>query len=482
MHSQESFMSSPITDNTPQNPADNATLNASVKDGISYAVMMGSGESYFGPFGIFMGATTLQVGMLDTLPQLFSAIMQYIGARIMPRFKSRKTVVISAVLIQAMTWLPIALLPFIFGLGKMPVFILIGLIICYRGVNGLAVPIWSSLIGDLVPSDIRGRFFGNRNRLTGISTFIAQMSAGVALHVFETNDLTKSGFLMIFIVAFAARMNSARWLVKHDDPPFKILPDQDFTFWQFLKRSRHSNFAKFVFYVGAVNLGVAFSAPYFALYMLRDLKFTYIEFTGVIAAATITQFLTFRYWGDLSDRFGNKKILNVCGWGIAFVPMLWLVSSNMVFLVLIQVYGGFVWAGFSLASSNFIFDAVTPPKRALCVAYQALVNAACLLVGSLSGGYVATILPKSVQIGSWLWTPLSVLPAIFLISGILRLIASALLLKKFKEVRTVTPIRGGELIFRVSQLRPIAGATFSVFSGIFDRRKGERKGKDARKK
>lgn len=467
-------------EHTPQTSVNNTSLDASVKDGISYAVMMGSGESYLGPFGIFMGASTLQVGLLDTLPQLFSAIMQYTGARIMPRFKSRRAVVISAVLIQALLWLPIALLPFVLGLGKMPVYFLIGFIICYRGVNGLAIPIWSSLIGDLVPSDIRGRFFGNRNRLTGISTFIAQMCAGMALHVFEMHHITKAGFLMIFGVAFAARVNSARWLVKHDDPAFIIRPDQDFSFWQFLKRSRYSNFAKFVFYVGAINLGVAFSAPYFALYMLRDLQFTYMEFTGITAAATIAQFLTFRYWGDISDRFGNKKILNICGWGIALVPMLWLISSNMAFLVLIQFYAGFVWAGFNLASSNFIFDAVTPPKRALCVAYQSLINGFCLFAGSLCGGYVATILSKSHHMGTFVWNPISVFPAIFFISGVLRLISSLLLLHRFNEVRPVSAIGDRELIFRITHLRPIAGATFSVFTGLFDRRKGERKGKDAR--
>ena len=43
-------------------------LKAAIKDGVSHAVMMGSGETYLGPFGIFLHASTLQVGLLASLP------------------------------------------------------------------------------------------------------------------------------------------------------------------------------------------------------------------------------------------------------------------------------------------------------------------------------------------------------------------------------------------------------------------------------
>jgi MFS family permease len=191
----------------------------------------------------------------------------------------------------------------------------------------------------------------------------------------------------------------------------------------------------------------------------------------VTAVMVITQFLTFRSWGRLSDRFGNKKILNLCGWGVCMVPVLWLFSPNLLYLMAIQAFGGFTWAGFSLAASNFIFDAVTPPKRARCVAYQGLINGFSVLAGSLGGGYLAGHLPQEWTIGAWIWKPSSVLLFIFLISGIMRLIAAAVFLPRFKEVRTVEPIRHRELIFRISQIRPIAGATFTLFTGLFGERR-----------
>ncbi len=443
------------------------TLRASVRDGASHAVMLGCGETYFGPFGIFLLAGTLQVGLLATLPHFLGAVMQWFGAVNMSRFQSRRRTVLTGAVLQALTLIPMALLPFIFGRGDLSVMWLLVLITLYHGANGTIVPIWNSLIGDLVPPEIRGRFFGHRNRLTGMSTLVALLAAGGILHLFSRAGLGEWGFLIILIAAFFARLNSIRWLSKYEDPEFTISPEQTFTFRQFLRRSPHSNFAKFVFFVGAISFGVAFSGPYFALYMLRDLKFSYIEFILITGVSTTAQFLTFRYWGELSDRFGNKKILNLCGWGVGIVPMLWLVSSNILYLAVVQLYGGLVWAGFSLASANFIFDAVTPPKRARCVAYQGLVNGVFVLTGALVGGYAAVHLPADFSLGPWVWKPPFTLPVIFGISGLIRLAAAGVFLRKFREVRSVEPIRHSELVFRISHMKPIAGATFGLFTGLF---------------
>jgi len=48
----------------------------------------------------------------------------------------------------------------------------------------------------------------------------------------------------------------------------------------------------------------------------------------ITAVNMIVQFLTFEYWGRLSDRFGNKKILNICGWAVGAIPILWRIDIN----------------------------------------------------------------------------------------------------------------------------------------------------------
>ncbi len=460
-------------------PQPDPSLDASIRDGRANAVMLGAGEAYLGPFGIFLQASTVQIGLLAALPQLAGAIMQWWSAMAMDSCRQRLPRIMIAVMVQALVWLPLALLPFVMGHGPGTAAVLIVLAVISQAAAGFAVPAWNSLIGDLVPAEIRGRFFGQRNRATGLSSFLAMIGAGLVLHLFARGDRAAWGFTLVFLIAGLSRLDSRRWLSRYRDPECLVSAEQVFTFRQFLRRSPHSNFAIYVFYVGVVNLAVSFSAPYFSLYMLRDLHFSYLEFTVVTSVLSISQFLMFRYWGELCDRFGNKKILNVCGWAICIVPCLWAFSTHIVYLGAIQVVAGMVWAGFSLASSNFLFDAVTPPKRARCVAYQGLINGVAYLVGSLSGGYAASHLPASFALGPWAWHPVSPLLVIFVLSGLMRLAAAILMLRKFREVREVEAIRHRDLIYRITNIKPIAGATFSLLAGPFREHKTERGSHDA---
>jgi len=445
-----------------------------LRDGVANAVMLGAGETYLGPFGIFLQASTLQIGLLATLPQVFEAMAQWISALTLDRCKSRRTVILFWVSIQTLLWLPIAILPFLPISTTAAVISLICLVTFNHVASGFIHPVWSSLIGDLVPLEMRGRFFGNRNRLNGMSTFISLLLAGCFLHFFKNSGWAAAGFLVIFTVAMLARLLSAGWIRRYDDPTYHMPPGEAFSFWQFLRRTPSSNYVKFVFFFASINFSVAFSSPYFALYMLRDLQLSYLQFTSISAVATMSQFLTFRYWGDISDRFGNKKILNACSWGIGVVPICWLFSTNMFYLCFIQVFAGFVWAGFNLASANFIYDVCSPPKRARCVAYRGIINSVFILCGSLAGGMAANLLPPSLAVGPIRFSHSIVL--IFLISGLLRLATAAGLLRKFHEVREVESIRSRDLIFRVSHIKPIAGATFHLLTYFF-RESREDKGK-----
>jgi hypothetical protein len=49
----------------------------------------------------------------------------------------------------------------------------------------------------------------------------------------------------------------------------------------------------------------------------------------------------------------------------------------------------------------------------------------------------------------------------------LRLATSFFFLKKFHEVREVEHIRSRELMFRISHIKPIAGATFNLMTYFF---------------
>jgi hypothetical protein len=270
------------------------------------------------------------------------------------------------------------------------------------------------------------------------------------------------GFFTIFVVAAAARMLSARELSRHQDIAYEVPESDKFSFWDFIRRSPWSNFAKFVFFFASIQFGVSIAGPYFSLYMLRDLQFSYFEFTLVTASAVVSQLFALKNWGAISQSFGNRRILAVCGHGVALIPLLWLLNDNIWYLIVIQIYSGFVWSGFNLAAQNFMFDAVKPAKRARCAAYQAIVNGFFVLTGSLIG---AALIPHLTAINVAIKSSdlhASNLLYLFLISGIVRLLSTLVFLPMFKEVREVKPSTYPEIIFRVSHIRPISGMAYSI--------------------
>lgn len=444
-----------------------------VREGAYDAVKIGAAETYLSPLGVFLGATPMQIGALATLPPFLGSIFQVIGMKLSERSTSRRAAVMGLIRMQALVCLPIAALPVLLGQGWLASALLIGLVTLYHITIGLIAPIWNSLAGDIIPPASRGEFFGYRNKWMAILTFIAVLAAGQVLQQTSASGLTAWGYCGIVVFAAVARLLSSMPLRGLADPKLHVPPELRFSFWQFISRARQSNFVKFVIFVSFMNFATAISGPYFVMYMLQDLHFSYYEYTLVVSAAVLAQFVVMRSWGAIGDQFGNRKIMLVCGILVSTNPMLWLISSKLWFVVFIQLYSGVFWAGFNLAAANFVFDAVTPPKRARCIAYQAIINGLLVLLGSLVGGFLVTALPYSwSELLAWLIEPSRFL-ALFVLSAVLRIVAVVGLLPLFKEVRSVAHIPGHEMLIRITALRPLFEATFTFLAsgyGVISRR------------
>jgi MFS family permease len=234
------------------------------------------------------------------------------------------------------------------------------------------------------------------------------------------------------------------------EPEFKVSKEYYFSFFDFIKRLKESNFAKFVIFVACLNFSVNLASPFFAVLMLRDLKFNYITYTIIILSATIVSLLTIDRWGIHADRIGNIKIIRLTSLSIGFIPILWIICRNPFYLIFAQIFSGFFWSGFNLCASNFILDAVSKEKRTRCISYFNVINGTALCLGALMGGYLATHLPSLFGYR---------ILSLFLISGILRLVTVLFFSAKIKEVRKVEEIKSRDLFYSMIGIKPIFGVS-----------------------
>lgn len=418
------------------------SLRNSFWDGVFASVMIGFTESYITPFALAMKASAQAIGLLSSIPNLVSSFFQLKAADITEWLGSRKRIINIFIFIHSFMLLPILSLPY-FVASDWRITLLILFVTIYQATGALTAPAWGSLMSDHIPQNKRGRYFAWRNRICAAIIAAASFLAGAILNLFHRGIF---GFTIIFALAMASRLISWHFLNKMFEPPLRSSREAYFSFFNFIRKIRESNFAKFTLFAASMNFAVHLAAPFFAVYMLKDLGFSYIKYTTVVVTAGVANLATIGIWGHHADKAGNMRVIKFASILIPAIPCLWLFSHNLLYLVVVQIYAGALWAGFNLCVSNFIYDAVSPEKRTRCISYFNVISGACIFAGALSGGFLATRVP-SIS-GYRLLT-------LFLISGILRALVGLIFLPKIKEVRNVEHVSSLELFYSIIGIRPI---------------------------
>lgn len=431
------------------------TLKLSVKEGCFASVMTGAGTDYITPFALTLNASNTQIGFLSSFTGLVSPLSQVLGSRLMEKY-SRKRLVTIFVALQALMFLPLIFLAILLWrslfLSYLPIF-LIAFYSIFSIFGSLASPAWFSLMGDIVPEKIRGRYWSSRNRICGTVALIVALAASFFLDLMKTKGLVILAFSILFSIALIFRLISATIFSKHYDPKFKLQDGYYFSFWQFIKKAPQNNFGKFVIFVALMQLATAISGPFFSVYMLKYLGFSYKTFMIVNISATISTLIFLPLWGKFSDKYGNKEMLKIGAFIIPLVPILWIVNPSPVFLALIpQLISGIGWAAFNLAASNFIYDSVTPQRRGICLAYHNILVGIGVFIGAALGGILAGInLP---------FFSASIM-TVFLVSFIARFLVSLMMLNSIKEVKPqVAKPKFPLLYFR--ELNPVKGVALEI--------------------
>ncbi len=436
------------------------SLKSSIREGSFASTSFSLGVSYLSPFALALSATTVQMGILYAIISLIPGIVQLKASTLVEKF-SRKKIVLMGVMIRVLLWIPIILTGLLFYLDvPHTIWILIGLIGLTYTSAAIVNPVWFSWMGSLVPDNGRGKYFSKRNRASGFFGIIAMISGALILD--GAKDFGKYygnvlafillGFGVLFSLAAIAQFFSWNLLRKQYEPRLKIRKRDYFTFKQFLNKCTSTPFGRFTLFRFILSLAVGISAPFWAVYMIRDLGFSYVWYMLITISSIIFQLIFLPLLGKFSDRFGNVKLINVCSWMIVTTPLLWLLSTLLADVLMVKLYllfvpaivGGFAWAGYNLAVNNYIYDAVSSPKRSFGVSYMNLMVGVGTFIGASIGSLLA-------------WINISFMnPLLFIFaaSAVTRFFVSAFGLRFLREVRHVRKFSSE---FLIKEFQPVRG-------------------------
>lgn len=400
------------------------TLRLGVLSGVGWAGMAGLTQNYITPFALELKASAFQIGLLTSVPNITMALSQLFTPNLTQRMGSRKRTTLMAIFIDALTWLPIMLIPFIFK--QQAVWFLL-MFFAIKGIGGnLGSPAWSSMMAELVPQGVRGRYFSWRGTLVNGAMLIFSFIAMGIMEYFKTRDIFV-GFSILFGGAALFRLLSAVLFSRMYEPPMSR-EEKAGSIWRTVLLLGSTDFGRFTIVMSVFMFALNLGAPFYAVFLYRDLKFDFLPYIVVMTAGSAFMVVFAPFWGRRSERVGNAKIIRLVLLATPIGPILWLFSSNVAYLVAIQVMNAFFGAGLNLAMNNYIMDEA---RREEVTRNMAIFNtffgaAACL--GALIGGVLASRLPPVFGYS---------LKTLFLLQGALLFAVAAIGYRRIREVRQV---------------------------------------------
>ncbi len=418
----------------------------SIKEGIFSSAKISFGDNFISPFAIAVKSSNSLVAMLSSISGLLGPLTQLFSSRLLEKH-SRKKIILKSVLFESLIWLPLITIALLFYLEfiteVLPFFLLLvfGFYIIFVNIGK---PAWFSWMGDIVGEKYRGKWFSKRSLITGFVSISLAIFASFFLDFFKEKNWTMFGFICLFSLALICRLISRKIFKKKYEPKIKIKKGYYFSFSEFITKAPKNNFGRFSIFRAAFAFTCSISSSLLAVYLLRNLNFSYIYYMIITLSGAAFSLLVLELWGKFADKYGNYMVLGITSIILPIIPILWILSPSPIYLILVpSIIGGVSWAGFHLSAGNFIYDNVSKTKRGLAVSYHNMLNGIGIFLGAGLGALLIKFLPGNLIEPIFL---------IFIIGSIGRMIIIFWWIPKIKEIRKKEKFNGSKafkhMIFR----------------------------------
>ena len=295
---------------------------------------------------------------------------------------------------------------------------------------------WIAWMSDLIPKQIRGRFFSKRMQIHLLSGFLIGYLFSFIIDLFEASpghwryDLLDRlnlhaifnvanlplGLSIVFVIGTSLGLYGLGILRKQEERIIKRTDTADFSLFEPLKSSDFRKLLRFgLWWMFAIGIGAAFWGPF----MLKVLKMSLVQMQLYSMLSTLGMFLSFAIWGKLIDKFGNKTVMKICVFIGALNPCVWLfLTEDSYSLIWLEAFSsGVMWSGANLVTFNFVLSIAPRGKEQHWSALYSSLSGLMMLTTILLSGF---LYPPRLEIGSFVLLPEQVL---FGLTGVLRLSA-----------------------------------------------------------
>jgi hypothetical protein len=377
------------------------------------------GGSVLTGWALFLKLSPFWIGVLGALP--FIAQLVQLPAASLTSWLGHKRAAVVAVAASRQVYLPLVLLPFL-GLGleaQQRILITVAAASGLLGVVGNNA--WVMWMGELVPVPIRGRYFGKRSALCILGGTLASLGAGAGLDFGKSDGRAGLAFAALALAGCIAGAATTVLMARQHDPApgaSRVSPGLA----NALRPLRDPAARRVIAFQISWNLAIGIAATFFSVHMLRNLHMGFTLIALYNAGVAAVRMLSAPAWGRAIDRVGTRPVLSVCCFGMALVPLLWLLPTpdRLWPLAIDCVVSGVLWCGQGLAAFQLPLQVAPREGRPFYLATFATVGGIAFALASAAGGELIQHLPAH-----WSWHGYAFfgLHALFLLSAAGRLLS-----------------------------------------------------------
>ncbi|WP_410769333.1 MFS transporter [Fontibacillus sp. BL9] len=340
------------------------------------------GGQFLTGFLLYLGATSGQLGFVLAITT-FVNIGQLFVAFFIQKIRSRKWAFVIFGTIQRLLWGATGLAPFLFP-ERYWVAAYFGFYVSAFMFNTIVAMLWNSLISDIVPARVRGRYFGIRNTLVNGLGTLFMFIGGMLLDQFPGGQ----GFLYLYIVAWICIGGNIITFFFYPDLPFERSEESKFI-PMLRKPLKDGSFIKSTGFIAGFLFLQNLVVPLYSYVMLELLDINYKTISLLNVTQTVFMMASFYVWGNLNARYSNRRLLWWTMPLIALAILSWgLLSAFPVLPVLFFEHAAFGIGvgGFNQLAFNFMIGDTPKAERPMYMAMYSAITGVASFFGPLIGG------------------------------------------------------------------------------------------------
>ena len=339
---------------------------------------------FTGAYAVRLGASSSDMGWLQSSTNLSNNVMQIFWGRLSDRTRRRIPFIVFGSTILSVLWIPM-----IFVTNATQLIVLFAV---QALVGSMATPAWTALIGDLVPSLKWGRANASINLWAAVGSVAATMMSGM-LMIWIGGSIHQMLFIPLIVASISGMASSLVMLrIREEKNGEKLKLKENLTsdIAHILSHVRRTpRFFRYCYVDATFQFFMSIAWPIFSITEIRVLNASMLQLALLSVGQTVVR-IVFQGWaGKLADTLGRKPLLIFFRAGLVTVPLAYALAPDANTLIVVSLFWGVVNALGGASATAYLLDAAPEESRGSFIAVYNLIVGVATFVGSLIGGYLS---------------------------------------------------------------------------------------------